>query len=153
MKKTVSFARQSANVFFHILTQCNLQCRHCYINPRQHGTARLPLDTVQRWLALLAEPAPQANLVLLGGEPTLHPDLPTIVRSARPLGYASVTIDSNGYLFHDILERVYLEEVYYFRFSLEGPTARSTTPSGAPAPTTPACAASSARCRPVSIPA
>jgi len=123
MKKTVSFARQSANVFFHILTQCNLQCRHCYINPRQHGTTRLPLDTVQRWLALLAERAPQANLVLLGGEPTLHPDLPAIVRSARTLGYASVTIDSNGYLFHDILERVSPEEVDYFSFSLDGATA------------------------------
>jgi len=118
MKKTVSFARDSANVFFHILTQCNLQCRHCYINPRQHGSGKLPLDTVQRWLALFA-----AHLILLGGEPTLHPDLPAIVRAARKLGYASVTIDSNGYLFHDILNRVSPHEVDYFSFSLDGSTA------------------------------
>jgi MoaA/NifB/PqqE/SkfB family radical SAM enzyme len=123
MKKTVAFARDTANVFFHILTQCNLQCRHCYINPRQHGSGRLPLDTIQRWLALLAERAPRANLVLLGGEPTLHPDLPAIVRAARSNDYASVTIDSNGYLFHDILNRVTPEEVDYFSFSLDGATA------------------------------
>lgn len=123
MKKTVSFARDSANVFFHILTQCNLQCRHCYINPQQHGGGKLPLDTVQRWLALFAARAPRANLVLLGGEPTLHPDLPAIVRAARKLDYASVTIDSNGYLFHNILDRVSPEEIDYFSFSLDGATA------------------------------
>ncbi|HHP7233889.1 MAG TPA: radical SAM protein [Desulfobacterales bacterium] len=123
MKKTVAFARDTANVFFHILTQCNLQCRHCYINPRQHGSGRLPLDTIQRWLALFAGRVPRANLVLLGGEPTLHPDLPAIVRAARSYDYASVTIDSNGYLFHDILNRVSPEEVDYFSFSLDGATA------------------------------
>lgn len=123
MKKTVAFARDTANVFFHILTQCNLQCRHCYINPGQHGSGILPLDTIQRWLTLFAERAPRANLVLLGGEPTLHPDLPAIVRAARSNDYASVTIDSNGYLFHDILNRVTPKEVDYFSFSLDGATA------------------------------
>ena len=40
--RTVAFSRNSANVFFHILTRCNLKCRHCYINPEQHG--RRPVD-------------------------------------------------------------------------------------------------------------
>ena len=34
---TVQFKQQAANVFFHVLTRCNLRCRHCYINPEQHG--------------------------------------------------------------------------------------------------------------------
>ena len=45
MKRTVSFARNALNVFFHILTRCNLKCRHCYINPQQHGTRTLDIDT------------------------------------------------------------------------------------------------------------
>jgi MoaA/NifB/PqqE/SkfB family radical SAM enzyme len=58
--------------------------------------------------------------VLLGGEPTLHPDLAAIIRRARTLGYASITVDTNGYLFHHILDRVKPAEVDFFSFSLDG---------------------------------
>ncbi len=128
MRKTVSFTRRSANIFFHLLTRCNLHCRHCYINPDQHGRNTLDIDTIDRWLALFADRHPSANLILLGGEPTLHPDLAHAVRTARRLGYASVTIDTNGYLFHDILERVTPDAVDYFSFSLDGPTAAVNDP-------------------------
>ena len=37
--KTVGFKPGERNIFFHILTACNLSCRHCYINKAQHGTA------------------------------------------------------------------------------------------------------------------
>lgn len=121
--KTVAFSRNATNVFFHILTRCNLKCRHCYINPDQHGTTTLPPDTVKKWLAVFAGPDNPANVIFLGGEPTLHPDLAGLVRHARALGYASITIDTNGYLFNDILNRVTPEEVDYFSFSLDGATA------------------------------
>jgi MoaA/NifB/PqqE/SkfB family radical SAM enzyme len=123
--RTVAFSRRAANVFLHVLTRCNLRCRHCYINPEQHGRRRLPIERMERWLAAFAERSPQANLVLLGGEPTLHPDLPRAVRSARRLGFASITIDTNGYLFHDILDRVTPAEVDVFSFSLDGATAET----------------------------
>lgn len=121
MRKTVSFSRHSANIFFHILTRCNLRCRHCYINPDQHGKDTLDIDTIERWLAQFARRHPAANLIFLGGEPTLHPDLSRAVKRSRQLGYASVTIDTNGYLFNDILERVTPEDVDFFSFSLDGP--------------------------------
>jgi Fe-coproporphyrin III synthase len=120
---TVEFKQQAANVFLHVLTRCNLRCRHCYINPAQHGRKRLPLDRIERWLAALAARGPGANLVLLGGEPTLHPGLPQAVRCARRLGFASVTIDTNGYLFNDILTKVTPADVDVFSFSLDGATA------------------------------
>ena len=123
MTKTVAFARDTANVFFHILTQCNLACRHCYINPQQHGSQRLDIDQIRRWLQVLIQRSPKANLILLGGEPTLHPDLAVAVKYARQLGYASITIDTNGYLFHEILEKVTPRDVDVFSFSLDGPTA------------------------------
>ncbi|BBO76013.1 hypothetical protein DSCW_34300 [Desulfosarcina widdelii] len=121
MRKTVAFSRRSANVFFHILTRCNLHCRHCYINPEQHGSRTLDIDTIEKWLALFAERHEQANVIFLGGEPTMHPELARAVRSARSLAYGSVTIDTNGYLFHDILDRVTPQEVDFFSFSLDGP--------------------------------
>ena len=121
--KTVAFSKNATNVFFHILTACNLRCRHCYINPDQHGKNTLPLDTIKKWLAVFATPDSQANVIFLGGEPTLHPELAMAVKHARKLGYASITIDTNGYLFHEIGERVTPDEVDYFSFSLDGATA------------------------------
>ena len=123
MRKTVAFARNRANVFFHILTQCNLKCSHCYINPKQHGSEHLSLRRIQSWLQALIRRSPDANLVFLGGEPTLHPDLAQAVKAARSMGYTSITIDTNGYLFNDILERVTPRDVDFFSFSLDGPTA------------------------------
>jgi MoaA/NifB/PqqE/SkfB family radical SAM enzyme len=121
--RTVAFSKQATNLFFHILTQCNLSCRHCYINPRQHGSGMMPLDQIRAWLKPFAARAEETNLVFLGGEPTLHPELPQAVRHARRAKFASITIDTNGYLFHDILERVTPREVDYFSFSLDGATA------------------------------
>jgi MoaA/NifB/PqqE/SkfB family radical SAM enzyme len=121
-KRTVAFRPNAVNLFFHVLTRCNLNCRHCYINPQQHGTQTLPFETVRCWLGAFQSRSPATNLVLLGGEPTLHKDLARIIRLAREMRFGSVTVDTNGYLFHDILERVHPDEVDYFSFSLDGPT-------------------------------
>jgi len=122
MKKTVSFSKHACNVFFHILTSCNLSCTHCYINREQHGDQTLPLDTIAAWLRVFADKSNAANVIFLGGEPTLHPGLPKAIQTARQLGYASVTVDTNGYLFHDILKKISPQELDYFSFSLDGAT-------------------------------
>ena len=121
--KTVSFSRHASNVFFHILTGCNLHCRHCYINKNQHGENLVPAEIMASWLALFAERSPKSQVIFLGGEPTLHPELSFAVKTARNLGYASITIDTNGYLFHDILSKVTPDEVDFMSFSLDGATA------------------------------
>ena len=118
--RTVGFRAGERNVFLHLLTACNLSCRHCYINPAQHGTTILPKATALAWLRLFARPEKESNLVLLGGEPTLHPDLPEIIRAAKSMRYA-VTVDSNGFLFHNLLERVTPAELDFLSFSLDGP--------------------------------
>jgi MoaA/NifB/PqqE/SkfB family radical SAM enzyme len=120
--RTVAFSKDSANLFFHILTKCNLKCRHCYINPEQHGKDTLPLSTIIAWLEAFSQHSNEKNLIFLGGEPTLHPDLPAAVVHARKLGFGSITIDTNGYLFGNILDKVTPEEVDYFSFSLDGAT-------------------------------
>ena len=120
--KTVAFSKNSTNIFFHILTKCNLKCGHCYINPEQHGKDILPLPVIVAWLDAFARENSSKNLIFLGGEPTLHPDLPAAVEYARNLNFGSITIDTNGYLFHDILSKVGPDEVDYFSFSLDGAT-------------------------------
>ncbi len=123
MHRTVAFSRNAVNIFFHILTRCNLRCRHCYINPDQHGRHDLPLATIRAWLAAFNPSDKQANVIFLGGEPTLHPELPDAIQAARELGYHSVTIDTNGYLFNHILEKVTPDQVDVISFSLDGANA------------------------------
>lgn len=122
MSPTVAFSKRAVNVFFHILTRCNLSCRHCYINPDQHGRKTLPLAVIEQWLSAFSHKCETANVIFLGGEPTLHPELADAVKTARSMGYGSITIDTNGYLFHDILSRLSPREVDYFSFSLDGAT-------------------------------
>ncbi len=132
--RTVAFRQDTRNLFVHLLTRCNLRCRHCYINPGQHGTGVMDAEAVHSLLALFASRsfkdgemagnsiAASTNLVLLGGEPTLHPDLPRFISFARELGYRSITVDSNGFLFNDFLRKVPPEMVDNLSFSLDGPS-------------------------------
>ncbi|MCK5684276.1 radical SAM protein [bacterium] len=147
--KTVAFSKNSSNLFFHILTKCNLSCTHCYINKKQHGSNTLDIDTIKIWLKMFVnrtditqshllnkgtslnksypdKPCPnraeQTNVIFLGGEPTLHPDLHLAVKEAKNLGFKSITIDTNGYLFHDILDNISYNDIDYISFSLDGAT-------------------------------
>ena len=125
MKKTVSFSKNSTNVFFHILTKCNLKCRHCYINREQHGENTLPISTIEAWLGAFAPKSKNANVIFLGGEPTIHPDLSFAIKKAKNMGYNSITVDTNGYLFNDILTKITPDDVDYFSFSLDGATRKT----------------------------
>jgi len=134
-KRTVAFSKDSSNLFFHILTNCNLSCSHCYINKEQHGDNTLNIETIHNWLALFSNRsdlnnndlnhASQTNIIFLGGEPTLHPDLYLAVKAAKQLGFKSITIDTNGYLFNNILEKISCDEIDFFSFSLDGATRKT----------------------------
>jgi len=120
--RTVGFKSGERNIFFHVLTACNLSCRHCYINPKEHGTDIVSRETLEKWLKLFQDDSKETNIIFLGGEPTMHEDLPHAIRFAKKLGYTSVTVDTNGFLFHDFLEKVTPSDLDFLSFSLDGPT-------------------------------
>jgi len=120
MEKTVAFQKNARNIFFHVLTRCNLKCRHCYINPQQHGKETLPVETVKKWLKALVNEKKASNLIFIGGEPTLHPGLDLCIKAARKTGYGSITVDTNGFLFNNIVDKVTPEQLDYFSVGLDG---------------------------------
>ncbi len=124
-KRTVAFSKDSSNLFFHILTKCNLSCTHCYINQEQHGSNTLDIETIRNWLNIFSNKAGQTNVIFLGGEPTLHPDLHLAVKEAKHLGFKSITVDTNGYLFHNILKKISCDDIDFFSFSLDGATKKT----------------------------
>ncbi len=125
--QTVGFKTGERNIFLHLLTACNLSCSHCYINPREHGSSMLTKEQIKAWIRLFQDPAKQSNIVFLGGEPTMHPDLVYGIEVAKSLGFA-VTVDTNGFLFHDFLNRVNPDHLDYLSFSLDGPDPQTNDP-------------------------
>ncbi|MCK4837506.1 MAG: radical SAM protein [Desulfobulbaceae bacterium] len=125
--KTIAFQPEERNIFFHILTGCNLACRHCYINREQHGSEMISRQTMVDWLKLFHNPEKESNVIFLGGEPTMHPDLAFGIKKARELGYSSVTVDTNGYLFHDLLDHLSPTDAV-LSFSLDGPDTEVNDP-------------------------
>ena len=79
-------------------------------------------DTIEKWLKLFMDEKKESNVIFLGGEPTMHKDLPQAIRTAKKLGCRSVTVDTNGFLFHDFLDKVTPADLDFLSFSLDGPT-------------------------------
>jgi len=125
---TVGFKRGERNVFFHLLTACNLSCLHCYINPKEQGTGAVSKEDLEKWLELFRDTNKETNVIFLGGEPTMHPDLGHAISFAKKLGYSSVTVDTNGFLFHDFLDTVKPSDLDFLSFSLDGPSPEVNDP-------------------------
>lgn len=81
--------------------RCNERCRHCYIDDFSDDEKKI-LKTSD-WYSLLEELKELGTLylILMGGEPTLHPDFFSLATKASSLGFATSFI-SNGMLFSDI---------------------------------------------------
>ena len=74
---------------------CNFRCPYCH-NAELLGDAE-PVMTVEELLAFLKKRRGILDGVCItGGEPTIHKELPELIRGIRELGF-SVKLDTNGY--------------------------------------------------------
>ena len=76
-----------------VTRRCNLACGYC--NEYDSFSAPVKLETLLATIDHLAK-LKTAAITFTGGEPLLHPDLPTIIRAARDRGMI-VTMISNGF--------------------------------------------------------
>lgn len=77
-----------------ITAACNNRCCFCLDRRLLDGRVR-PRPELDAELQA-GRRAGATRLILSGGEPTLHPELPDLIRHARRLGYGWVQIISNG---------------------------------------------------------
>ena len=75
-----------------VLSTCDNSCVFC----GQHGTADSAPDRATITSLLRACRSRSSEVTLIGGEPTLHPELPSIVAEARALGFSRVGVQTNG---------------------------------------------------------
>ena len=86
-----------------ITNRCNFKCPVCFAEAKGEGEHYI-LDTevVTRMLkSLLNRPVPCRSVQFSGGEPTLHPEFPKILRIARDLGFTHIQVATNGSKFVD----------------------------------------------------
>ncbi len=86
-----------------ITNRCNFRCPVCFAEAKGEGSHyQLDLTTVRKMLqALLDRPVPCRSVQFSGGEPTLHPEFPTILRMAREMGFTHIQVATNGSKFAD----------------------------------------------------
>jgi len=85
---------------------CNNECPHCYNETDRLAMPSLPLGEWTKVLDRLAEIG-VPHLILTGGEATLHPDLPDMIRYADRLGMI-VGLNTNG---RSIAHRPYMQKL------------------------------------------
>jgi radical SAM protein with 4Fe4S-binding SPASM domain len=90
-------------VSWNLTRRCNLACGHCYLDAVQRKSetpGELATGEALDVIDQLAAAAPEAMLVLTGGEPLLRPDLDALVGAASRAGLMPV-IGTNGVLLDD----------------------------------------------------
>src|SRR5262245_4678493 len=98
-----------------ISDRCNHACEHCYQVHGEKGEMTLP--EIEAILDALAR-AGILFLHLSGGEATLRPDLPEILRAARARSFA-ITLLTNGYaLSEQVLDAIAATGVWEVRLSV-----------------------------------
>ena len=80
--------------WLELTTHCPHRCRHCFLGDRL-GRGHAPAATVHRALDLAAEWMVK-EIVISGGEPTMHPDFVSILNHSREVS-AHVRLLTNGW--------------------------------------------------------
>ncbi len=97
---------------------CNMRCSYCHNPQIVKGKGRG--DTVQLMDFLKRRQGLLDGVVLSGGECTLYPDMPALVRDIKTMGYA-VKIDTNGTRPDVLLPMIHAGLVDYIALDYKAP--------------------------------
>jgi len=93
--------RIDRNLEIHVVHTCNLVCESCSHYSNQGHSGTLSLDEADRWMNLWNRRIEPRTFSLLGGEPTIHPQLPEFFQLARRnWPGASLRLVTNGFFLH-----------------------------------------------------
>lgn len=97
----MSGPRTIQNLEIHVAHGCNLTCESCSHYSNQGHKGLLSPDEADRWMGAWAGRLRPRVFTLLGGEPTIHPDLTAFVPLARRhWPGALLRLVTNGFFLH-----------------------------------------------------
>lgn len=83
------------SAYLEVMYGCNYRCSYCYVGPENKNPIIPAASRLATSMGLLRE-AGVSELIMLGGEPTLHPAFTELCDSANELGFSSKGIVTNG---------------------------------------------------------
>lgn len=92
-------------VNMHIVGHCNYRCGYCYARFEKSKTF-LPLPEARRILAELKRHG-ATRITFAGGEPTLHPDLESMLRACAELGLVTSLVTNGSRLDRNTCRRLF----------------------------------------------
>ena len=111
---------------------CNMRCGYCH-NPELVLPERLapsiPIDDIMMFLQ--SRVGRLDGVVVSGGEPTIHDDLPELIRRIKALGY-DVKLDSNGTRPEMIRQLIDDELIDFVAMDIKGPLEKYQTIAARP---------------------
>ncbi len=119
-------AARLRSAFVEIMYGCNMGCKYCYVGWNSNHLQQLQpdLSTTCRILDELKE-AEVEEIILLGGEPLLHPKFPEICSYAAKLGFLHRGVVSNGSHFSDELITVIKSNGFWVDITFRGAAAET----------------------------
>lgn len=105
--------------WLEITELCNCKCVHCY-EGQSHCKRTNPLS-LEEWKDIIDQlkELEVNNVIIIGGEPCIHPDIKPIVRYVAEKNIPA-TLFTNGTLFDDELRQIVLDCKLKLKFSLYG---------------------------------
>lgn len=108
-----------------IIRRCNLSCSYC--SEYDKVSDPIPADILEKRLWKLKSLG-TFGISLTGGEPTLHPQLPDLIRTCRKLGFLRTGMISNGFLLRpDLIEALNKAGLQEMQISVDGVEANDAT--------------------------
>jgi MoaA/NifB/PqqE/SkfB family radical SAM enzyme len=108
-----------------IIRRCNLSCSYC--SEYDKVSDPIPTEILQERLWKLKSLG-TFGVSLTGGEPTLHPQLPDLIRKCRKLGFFRTGMISNGFLLQpQLIEALNVAGLQEMQISIDGVEANDTT--------------------------
>ena len=110
-------------IYLYITGSCNLNCRHCWIDPVFNGKVEkyLPWSDLQ-FIIEEAQDIGLSAVKVTGGEPFLHPEMVEILYGIKAMGLR-LRMETNGTLIGPREARALRENEVAFSISVDGPNA------------------------------
>jgi MoaA/NifB/PqqE/SkfB family radical SAM enzyme len=108
-----------------IIRRCNLSCGYC--SEYDKSSDPVPVQVLEARLQKLKELG-TFGISLTGGEPTLHPELPRLIRKCRALRFLRTGMISNGFFLNpETIEKLNAAGLQEMQISIDGVHANDTT--------------------------
>ncbi len=107
-------------IYMYISGECNLKCRHCWIDPAFAKKAQKYLSWgVLKKIFEEAKEIGLASVKLTGGEPFLHPEILDVIKGIKEMNLG-VTVETNGTMIDERAAKTMKENARFVAISLDG---------------------------------